>query len=468
MDSLLPFYQINAATWFYLSLLLIVAVFLKFDRLWSLRNLDLILLLCISPAVFFIQPGEQEADPETGYSWVFAVTAIILIRLCGDALFKRRPRLEQNLNVPGMAFLSVATFGFLRVEVSTEEPPESTVQTVRKGESLLNMQDTSLTELVGDPEAPPELRSGPTGNIIGAAIVGGSQAVTVGNESLRREPTQMEFLAARILAILAHCGVIGGLLLVGKWHFGDLRLGLSMALLYLLLPCTAVDVGKVNHVLPAALIVWAFAACRRPILAGILMGLACGTLFFPVFLLPLWTSYYGWRKGLRFVIAVSLMGAVLLGSLAFTSADVHSFTRQVIGSIDWNLLKFDSGAANGFWKQDNGWGWYRLPVFVTFVVLVIALTSRPRSKGLEHLMAHSAAIVVGTQFWYPQQGGTYLLWYVPLLLLVVFRPHMSTLRPSRDQLSAGLQTTLPQTQQLLSLNPNIYAGSGTRPGPLFR
>ena len=32
--------------------------------------------------------------------------------------------------------------------------------------------------------------------------------------------------------------------------------------------------------------------------------------------------------------------------------------------------------------------------------------------------------MIGTQFWY-QQGGVYVLWYLPLLLLVVFRPVMT-------------------------------------------
>jgi len=53
----------------------------------------------------------------------------------------------------------------------------------------------------------------------------------------------------------------------------------------------------------------------------------------------------------------------------------------------------------------------------------------PRHKTLEHLIANSAAIIIGTQFWYPQQGGVYPLWYVPLLLVVIFRPTLAQLTP---------------------------------------
>ena len=45
------------------------------------------------------------------------------------------------------------------------------------------------------------------------------------------------------------------------------------------------------------------------------------------------------------------------------------------------------------------------------------------------LLGCSAAVMLGTQFWYPQEGGVYLLWYVPLLLAVIFRPTLSQLTP---------------------------------------
>jgi hypothetical protein len=64
-------------------------------------------------------------------------------------------------------------------------------------------------------------------------------------------------------------------------------------------------------------------------------------------------------------------------------------------------------------------------VFATYLVMVVALSIWPRRKSLSHVIPYSAAIVIGTQFWYPLQGGVYVLWYLPLLLLVVFRPLMT-------------------------------------------
>jgi hypothetical protein len=41
----------------------------------------------------------------------------------------------------------------------------------------------------------------------------------------------------------------------------------------------------------------------------------------------------------------------------------------------------------------------------------------------------SAAVFIGIQFWYADQGGSYVLWYLPLLMLLVFRPNLSDRRP---------------------------------------
>jgi hypothetical protein len=217
-----------------------------------------------------------------------------------------------------------------------------------------------------------------------------------------------------------------------------------MATLYLLLPCTAYDVGESNHVLPSALIVWAFVAYRRPIVSGVLLGLACGSMFFPVFLLPLWGAFYGRRGGLRFGLALVGVLAILLGSLAFTSANTDAFLRQAVGTLDVTRLAFRGGeSAPLLWGDGAFLSIYRIPIIVAYAVMLITVTFWPRHKTVEHLLSHSAAIIVGTQFWFTQQGGIYLLWYLPLFLMVVFRPRLTHLRP--PELEESAQSTAART-----------------------
>ncbi len=416
MGVILRGYSVNDATWFYLSLLLILAVFFRFNRVLSLRNLDLALLLSIAPGLLLVQRGYA-----FGYGWLFVVTGCLLVRLFSDSFWKRRPLLEQNLNPAGMAFLAVSTFVFLVSSALTASPPQETVETVRRADEMLKRQDTTLEQ-----PATEEAQAGPAARLVAAPVVRASDLVVSGGSPEPENRWAVEQIAARATAVLAHFAVVVGLWMLGKRLFGDANSGLAMATLYLLLPCTSMDVGKVNHVLPAALIVWALVSYRNPLASGGLLGLACGTLLFPLFLLPLWVVFYGKQGAGRFVIALGAVAAVLAASLLLTSADSHSFITQIRGSIDWSSLKMNSDAL-GFWSTHDGA--YRIPVIVTFFVMLLTLTFLPREKNLEHLLGHSTAIIVATQLWYPQQGGAYVLWYLPLLLAVMFRPKLTSQTP---------------------------------------
>ncbi|MBX3438371.1 MAG: hypothetical protein KF861_12840, partial [Planctomycetaceae bacterium] len=329
-----------------------------------------------------------------------------------DSLLQRRPHTTQNMNPAGMAFLCGAAFLLLTMHAMSLPLPDATQQTFERADDMITRTDRS--ESATSPSQPASLETGPTGMVIGAA----SNVI-------------FSELAPRVMSMMAHLAVIVGLLFVGRNLFGDLQLGLAMATLYLLLPCTAYDVGEFNHVLPAALLVWAFVAYRRPVISGMLVGLACGTLFFPLFLVPLWTAYYGRRQGGKFLLAMTLVFVALIGSFALTSSGTDSFWRQTLGTFRLTVLAFEgTGAVVGFWDAGEYGSPYRIPVIVGYFLVLAALTIWPRHKTLEHLIAHSAALIVGTQFWYPQQGGVYLLWYLPILLMAVFRPRIAHLANS--------------------------------------
>lgn len=421
MEGLLRGYHVNEPTWFYLSLLLILAVFFKFGRIWSIRNLDLVLLLSLAPGLLLVRA--TSLVPSVGYCFLFVISGLLLIRLLLDSVFTRRPRLEQNLNSAGMVFLCASALLFQTTKIMTEQPDLAAVRTVRGADELLKRHDVSAGDQSGGDLVDPKSETGPAGRLLATTVVpfvpltGGA-----------------EIAAARTMAILSHIAVILGLIAVGRWHFSDTNLGLAMAALYLLLPCTAYDVSKVNHLLPAALIVWAVAAYRKPMISGVLLGLACGTVFFPIFLLPIWMAFYWKRGALKFGSALVLTGAVLLSSLILTSADKKSFKQQTLGSIDWSVLIFKADEGVGFWGlYDSA---YRIPVFATFMILLIALTIWPQRKNVEHLLAHSTTVVVATQFWYPHQGGIYVLWYLPLMLIVTFRPRLNHLPLGEQSLEA--------------------------------
>ena len=61
------------------------------------------------------------------------------------------------------------------------------------------------------------------------------------------------------------------------------------------------------------------------------------------------------------------------------------------------------------------------------VLLPVVIPSRLRYRILHNQLdlALSAALLLGIQFWYADRGGIYVLWYLPFLLLLVFRPNLS-------------------------------------------
>ena len=79
----------------------------------------------------------------------------------------------------------------------------------------------------------------------------------------------------------------------------------------------------------------------------------------------------------------------------------------------------------GFWnlKEFND-PIYRIPVLVTFIAMCITFAIWPAQKNLGTLMSCSTAVMLGTQFWHALGGGQLMGWYLPLLLLTIFRPNL--------------------------------------------
>jgi len=224
------------------------------------------------------------------------------------------------------------------------------------------------------------------------------------------------------MAILSQVAIVAGMIVIGWLHFENAKLGIAAAVLYLLLPYTAIMTGRVDHVLPGALIVWAVAAYRRPLVSGGLIGLAIGTIYYPVFLLPLWCSFY-WERGFRrFVLGIAAAILLLVIGLWLTSPDADVFTgqlRQMFGWIFPNEVLLE-----GFWALPSNDAVFRLPVLAAFIAMIATLAIWPVPKNLGTLLSCSAAVLLGSQFWKAHNGGLFMAWYLPVLLLVVFRPNL--------------------------------------------
>ncbi len=490
-EYLFNYERVDPTTWVYLSSLLSLGLFFKFNRFWSMRNLDLVLLILLAPGLLLVYYGRLEqrrvlatgvenaaivdfaksfdwetatedmAEPAelvalrarrsemrevefSGFVWLIVINALLVIRLLVDPNMVRRPLLEPNLSAGGLTFICVSLFVFLMANVvasSPVDPPTKTevqVAETLKDRAELNsggeiagrqpgyillmlfpqipttplthdIVETKPAETSADNE-PSEIGPGSTPEVVTGPVI---TADTGGNGAL--------VTAARCIAIMSHLAIVLGIATVGYRHFDSMRTGIGAATLYLMLPYTAQMTGHIEHSIPAALLVWAVVFYRRPATAGVFLGLAMGCYYYPLFLLPLWISFY-WQRGLgRFLGGVLSMLAVLIALLLLktsSGAEFLSHLRTMFGV--WFPL---TEGLQGVWGL--GWNpWYRVPVLALFVGIISTLAIWPAQKNLGTLISCSCAVMVATQFWHGFGGGLYMGWFLPLLLLTIFRPNL--------------------------------------------
>ena len=434
-EILFQYEQVNPTTWAYLASLLMIALYFKFNRIWSVRNWDLLGLILLAPALLMVQYGMEHAgagpQPDVaprvehiGYIWLFAVSGLFMLRLLLDAFMVRRPLLEANLSVGGLTFLGISLFVFLMANVVTGTPDPADLVGSQRAEHLRHREASrnDLNTLKTHGPGFPLIYFLPhisTQSLLGNG--GEDESLARGEPDAAAHSSQhVHVVTARVMAILSELAIVVGLVLVGMRHFDNVKTGIAVATLYLLLPYTAMWTGSVTHALPGALLTWAVVMYRRPLLAGAMVGLAFGTIYYPMFLLPLWISFYWQRGSIRFLIGVVAAVALLVLALALTSIDGQMFLdhlRQMFGVRF--PMEAESGVWGQFWRAD-----YRIPILAAHVGLSLSMALWPAQKNLGTLLSYSAAIMLGTQFWHAHSGGLALAWYLPLLLLTVFRPNL--------------------------------------------
>jgi hypothetical protein len=431
----------NSTTWFYFSALLAMALFFKFSRLLSFRNLDVVTLFLLVPGLLFLQearPNLTAADKNPavvlaalvadtgsgtlsgpvmslgglsclsrvgdpallpapwlglGYLWLLCGSAYLLLRCLLDLALVQRPALNPNLTFGGLAWLGGALFICL-VAVAYRQPDQPLAV------------HAAAQPVSANPAGHPERKS--------AAL-----------DLVEALPGRW---VTRTLAMLCHLAVALGLIMVGARHFQDAPAGMAAATFYLMLPYTGLFIGQLLHVCPMAFMVWALVTYRKPTLAGFFLGLAAGTSYFPALVFPLWLSFYRRRGAARFAAAFVLTAGLCLavvGTILWLRNDLIPIWRETWSLAAWQVWRVPT--EEGFW---TGIHWaYRIPVFIAYMAFVVATAFWPAPKNLAQVMALSAAILIGVQFWYANQGGIYVLWYLPYLLLLVFRPNLAERRP---------------------------------------
>ncbi|MBI3824092.1 MAG: hypothetical protein HY289_15600 [Planctomycetes bacterium] len=462
LSIFLDFNLPNSTTWFYFSFLLAMTLFFKFSRLLSVRNLDVVMIFLLVPGLLVLQtarpqPGPAEQQPAThvavlvgqgaaadspaalaghvahftheagptlesyrwlwfGYLWLLLGSVYFFCRCLLDLTLVQRPALTPNLQIGGLGWLAGALLicllavAFRQVERQINPPP---------------------IESVADAMAPPT--QPPPQTVFAVAIL------------WHAWPTW----AVAALAFGCQVAVVVMLVLICWRHFQDPASGMAAATFYLLLPYTGLYVGQVQHVLPMALFLGTLLAYRHPAVSGGILGVATAATYFPAFVVPIWLSFYRERGMSRFLIAFLLtlgLGLLSIGAALWLNNQLDTSLAAALDSPAWLPWKeVPANSTEGFWTGVN-WA-YRIPVFLLFLSFVIATMFWPAPKNLAHVIALCCAVFIGLQGWCADQGGVYALWYVPLLLLLVFRPNLQdrvpvVIDPETDWLTRAMRWCL--------------------------
>jgi hypothetical protein len=397
---------LSAEVWVYLSLVSCVTLFFKFSRVWSVRNLDLLLLFVLAPGMMLIVSSRGH-HPWSAYIWLFLGSGLWLIRCWADLGLARRPLLEPNLNLSGLVCLSVGVLGLLLAET------------------------ISLPVEKGGPRNPAEPSGREDRGKTGDAAADADMEIPQGIKDSLPGPLQdkaPKVIVSRVLASIAHLGLVLGLIGIG-WRFFDRPLtGIAMAACYVLLPYTRMALVDSGQLVPAALIVAAVFWHNRPALAGALIGLAAGWVPACLGLIALWCGFYRRRGAFRFTaVAVTVVATCAL--VGYWGPVLSDWARALgARSIDEVGLfpQFQPRSSGSFWVSIDPS--FRLPVLIAYLALVILTMFWPADKNIAELIALSAALLVASQFWYLDKGGTLVMLYLPLAIAMMFRPTIAIKR----------------------------------------
>jgi hypothetical protein len=422
----LDYHLPNATTWFYFSFILAVTLYFQFSRLFCVRNLDLLTLFLFAPGLLLLHEGHQRlAEGQTdrgqrevmfGYGCLLGASAYWFGRTVLDLALVRRPTGSPNLTTAGLAFLGVALF-VAQTSVAvrrTNTDPVTPVPVGKRPAPIEQVQDQATTIV----------QQAPTETI------------------QRASPDDVRFWVERTLCMICHAAIVLGLLFIGIRHFQDRVVAIGMGTLYLVIPYTAYDVGRqLHHIWPTAFLVWAVFSYRRPNVSGWLLGLATGTSLFPVLLYPLWVGFYMRRGAGRFTAGFLAALALSVGFMVLVlwwGGNAGFGLTSSLNLPDWQPWKVPT--AESIWTGAH-WA-YRLPLFVVYVAFLIGVSIWPSPKNLSHLIALTSALLIGVQFWHADRGGVYVLWYLPLLILMIFRPNLTGAEPLATEPSIGVVARL--------------------------
>ena len=427
LRSLLPRFRGMNVVW--LSFVLVTVLTGRFAKRLSRRNLDILLLYALAPFLLIIWTHTKIA-----YTGLFIVTALLMAR-CLWATDERAMSLPQsNVRAPGVLWFLLAFALILHIVTLYEcHIGDVGLWSAIGGQYLLR-----TGRLPYGTEFGPNCVYGPLMYVVFApAGLAASFIREIGPEgtlALARfddwhamRGVQTTALALDLLALFALYRLArrsadrdGALVVVFVYAISPYLIGMVSEL----------GLERASHIAAAPLVLGALLWFGRPALAGALLGIGAGMLYYPAFLAPLWAGYlwrqHGRRSGLLFLAGFAAVGVLCL-IMVITMVEPIDEAESPMGAFFDDTIaqaQFKPGYGNSplsFWGQyPRLASWGKPTTGALYCLFCLALAVLPRRISFERLIALSAAVLVGTQLIASFSGGTYIGFYLAPLILTLF------------------------------------------------
>jgi hypothetical protein len=213
---------------------------------------------------------------------------------------------------------------------------------------------------------------------------------------------------------------LAGLLVLGR-SLGDLRLGVALTVAWATFPFTAYALANnANDVLVSAALIWGLVAVRRPLVRGLLLGLAIAAKFTPVALVPLWLRH-PFPRAPRNPARLPLFGAGLLAAVPLTGwvllldgADgLRAFYSRTIG------YQAERDSPFSVWGLNPDLRPAQLVLIVAVALGVLALALWPRRLDLLQMIALSGVVMIAVELVLGHWFYLYIPWFLPFALVAM-------------------------------------------------
>ena len=456
--------QPNQGGIIWLGVLVATLVSFDFRRPLSRQNLDVLLLLGMSFLLVdiirlggdgFIEDPSQLALFSQVYLAIFLWTGLLLVRALIGSTGKTEPRRFPNLPANALMMATVLFFLCNSLLAMGRFPDDCGYYT--------NLGAAQMLETGKFPYADPTLRDGSAATygpvlyvahlpiqLAVAPFIGEDEIETsafrnwlvTGGKSAYEGPP---IIATKILILVFHAVAVAAIVAIGR-RLRNSQLGWGLACLYVASPyvqglggleLSITGMTFISHIAPAAATLLAFAFLGRPLLAGGLLGVATGVLFYPAFLFPAWLGYYYWRKDSWKQFAVGFAAVCLLIGVTVllmthqpeNESSIHAIVQSTIGHQEgkhaYGASQFSFWGTHprfaAFWQESFVPGWYLFkPAFLVFAAYLAAAFWLARGRNITQLAFLTASVAIAVQLWKSHATATYVEWYYPFLLIGMF------------------------------------------------